>query len=54
MTTVSLVPCCGKLFGFEVSPSDSTGVANIPVTVDLGRVGTRGDIDISVIRAIDR
>jgi len=35
-----------QIFGFEVAVRDGTGVANVPVTVDLGRVRTRGYIEI--------
>ena len=52
--TYSAPPKGDKLFGFEVSPGDSAGVANVPVTVDLGRVRTGSNIEVGNIDAIDR
>ena len=37
-------PIKHQLFGFEVAPSNTAGVANVPVTADLGRVGWGWDI----------
>src|SRR5690349_18224261 len=41
------------LLGFEVAPGEVAGVADVPEAVDLGRVGTGGDVGVGEIDAVD-
>ncbi len=42
------------LFGFEMAPGKIARVAHIPITVDLGRIGTRRGIFIGEVHTVDR
>ena len=44
----------GKSFRLEAAPEDGACVANLPVTVDLGRQGSGGDVEVGEVDVVDR